>query len=27
MARRTGTGMPGPVQLKRQLKRWVKLLG
>jgi len=27
MARRTGTGMPGPAQLKRQLKRWNKLLG
>ena len=27
MARRTGTGMPGPAQLKRQLARWRKLLG
>jgi argininosuccinate lyase len=27
MARRTGTGMPGPVQVVRQYKRWVKLLG
>jgi len=27
MARRTGTGMPGPAQLKRQLARWNKLLG
>ncbi len=27
MARRTGTGMPGPAQLKRQFARWTKLLG
>ena len=27
MARRTGTGMPGPAQLKRQFARWKKLLG
>ncbi len=27
MARRTGTGMPGPAQLARQFKRWQKLLG
>lgn len=27
MARRTGTGMPGPAQVKRQLSRWKKLLG
>ncbi len=27
MARRTGTGMPGPAQVVRQFKRWVKLLG
>ena len=27
MARRAGTGMPGPVQLKRQLARWKKQLG
>ncbi len=27
MARRTGTGMPGPAQVKRQLARWNKLLG
>ena len=27
MARRTGTGMPGPAQVKRQLRRWEKLLG
>ncbi|MBI2511301.1 MAG: argininosuccinate lyase [Opitutae bacterium] len=27
MARRTGTGMPGPAQVKRQLARWKKLLG
>jgi len=27
MARRTGTGMPGPAQVKRQLVRWKKLLG
>jgi len=27
MARRAGTGMPGPAQLKRQLARWQKLLG
>ncbi len=26
MARRKGTGMPGPAQLARQLKRWGKLL-
>ena len=26
MARRKGTGMPGPAQLARQLKRWEKLL-
>jgi argininosuccinate lyase len=27
MARRTGTGMPGPVQVRRQFARWRKLLG
>ena len=27
MARRTGTGMPGPTQVRRQFKRWQKLLG
>jgi argininosuccinate lyase len=27
MARRTGTGMPGPAQVARQFKRWQKLLG
>lgn len=27
MARRAGTGMPGPAQVARQLKRWGKLLG
>ena len=27
MARRTGTGMPGPAQVTRQLARWRKLLG
>lgn len=27
MERRTGTGMPGPAQVKRQLARWKKLLG
>jgi argininosuccinate lyase len=27
MARRTGTGMPGPKQVARQFKRWVDLLG
>ncbi len=27
MARRKGTGMPGPVQVARQFKRWSKLLG
>ena len=27
MARRTGTGMPGPAQVTRQFKRWQKLLG
>ena len=27
MARRTGTGMPGPAQVARQLARWRKLLG
>lgn len=27
MARRTGTGMPGPAQLARQFRRWHKLLG
>ncbi len=27
MARRTGTGMPGPAQLARQFRRWKKLLG
>jgi len=27
MARRTGTGMPGPKQVTRQFKRWVDLLG
>jgi argininosuccinate lyase len=27
MARRTGTGMPGPAQVRRQLARWQKLLG
>ena len=26
MARRTGTGMPGPAQVARQLRRWTKLL-
>ncbi len=26
LARRTGTGMPGPAQLKRQFARWEKLL-
>ena len=27
MARRTGTGMPGPKQVTKQFKRWVDLLG
>ncbi len=27
MARRTGTGMPGPAQVQRQLARWRKALG
>ena len=27
MAKRTGTGMPGPAQVKKQLARWSKLLG
>ena len=27
MARRTGTGMPGPAQVARQFKRWRKILG
>jgi len=27
MARRIGTGMPGPAQVARQFKRWAKLLG
>ncbi|MDP2136678.1 MAG: argininosuccinate lyase [Candidatus Didemnitutus sp.] len=27
MKRRTGTGMPGPAQLRRQFARWRKLLG
>jgi argininosuccinate lyase len=27
MARRRGTGMPGPAQLKKQFARWQKLLG
>jgi argininosuccinate lyase len=27
MARRTGTGMPGPAQVARQFKRWQNLLG
>jgi len=27
MARRKGTGMPGPAQIARQFKRWQKLLG
>ena len=27
MARRAGTGMPGPAQVRRQFKRWQKLLG
>jgi len=27
MARRAGTGMPGPAQLRRQFARWKKLLG
>jgi argininosuccinate lyase len=27
MARRTGTGMPGPAQLRRRFARWQKLLG
>jgi argininosuccinate lyase len=27
MARRTGTGMPGPAQVRRQFARWKKLLG
>ncbi|MDP1579046.1 MAG: argininosuccinate lyase [Candidatus Didemnitutus sp.] len=27
MRRRTGTGMPGPVQVRRQIARWQKLLG
>ena len=27
MSRRRGTGMPGPVQLRRQFARWKKLLG
>jgi argininosuccinate lyase len=26
MARRAGTGMPGPAQLARQFRRWQKLL-
>ncbi|MDI1248979.1 MAG: argininosuccinate lyase, partial [Lacunisphaera sp.] len=27
MARRKGTGMPGPAQVAREFKRWQKLLG
>jgi len=27
MARRTGTGMPGPRQVARQYQRWLKILG
>jgi argininosuccinate lyase len=27
MAKRRGTGMPGPAQFKKQLKRWARLLG
>ncbi|MES1168054.1 MAG: argininosuccinate lyase, partial [Oleiharenicola lentus] len=27
MARRTGTGMPGPAQVARQFRRWQKILG
>ena len=27
MKRRTGTGMPGPAQVQRQLVRWRKALG
>jgi len=27
MAKRRGTGMPGPIQLRRQLARWRKALG
>ena len=27
MARRKGTGMPGPAQVARQFKRWKKILG
>jgi len=27
MRRRTGTGMPGPAQVERQLRRWAKVLG
>ncbi len=27
MARRTGTGMPGPAQVARQYQRWLKILG
>jgi argininosuccinate lyase len=27
MARRKGTGMPGPAQVVRQFKRWAKILG
>jgi len=27
MARRTGTGMPGPAQVARQFRRWAKILG
>ena len=27
MARRTGTGMPGPAQVALQFRRWEKLLG
>jgi argininosuccinate lyase len=26
MAKRAGTGMPGPVQLQRQFARWTKAL-
>jgi argininosuccinate lyase len=26
MAKRRGTGMPGPVQVRKQLSRWRKLL-
>ena len=27
MTRRTGTGMPGPAQVARQYRRWLKILG